>query len=458
MLKLTTKKRDEKPRGLGRLKRFEPLFDPEEASGICDEFTERMMDGVNALRCKKFFKGESTDDMRIAESYRMDSQYVPTQVLETIPSGDIRLDLMLAVDRFNNRGIPRGKCIEMSGEEEMMKSARAAAMVAAIQKDPRGAIVHWHETENKVNARYIKAAGCDISRIIITLPDYIEQVYYDTGQRLREYIKVRDRFVTKYIRKHHTSKTITPLELEELIFRGRMSFPIFVDVYDSIGNHRSKESYQKSKKGTTTKTPGKHAQAHADGYREIVTPLGNAMGIFIVINHTKDEFSQGQHSSWGAKKTTTYGGRSIKFMSSIRIEHKKGIGKGGPKSTFLKVTRRGKELIVGKWLTLKFIKNSLVETSHQRIEHVLFRYKPGVCFDMGVSYLLALEEAGHTKGPIKLTSKHKNKIIVPGGKVVEATFRDLHDMLASNNSLRNGLRKLLVNHANENSILVRKDV
>jgi len=443
---------------VGRLRRFEPLFDPQESMNIRDRFMNKIHDDINKKRNSLIGIGkESGDPMVINEVYMMDSEYIPTQVLEVLPTSDVRFDLMCAVDKFGNRGVPRGKALEISGPEEMMKSARAANIVAAVQQDPRGAIIIWYETESKVNQRYVAAAGADTSSIVLELPDYVEQVYYSMRDHMTKYKTERDKFVKQYVAKL-AKKSMSPDERELLIFKGRMSYPILVFVYDSIGNHQSMEGYKKDEAGKTTKTIGKHAQAHADGFRSITNLMGNTMAIVIGINHTKDEMG-GMQAAWGAKRTTTYGGKALRYMNSIRIEQRGGIG--GPGSgggSFLERTSSGVKVKVGKWLTVKFLKNSLVDSSHQRIENVLFRYKHGMSFDMGVSYLLALEAAGMLKGGVSLGLRNKNKIIMPDNRIIEASWTEFGDMLRSQPKMVDVLRSALINHANEKSTLVRKDI
>jgi len=436
-----------------RIEKFSPLFDPEDAREMRDKFINKRVDAIYNAKMKSFDK--DSDKMQISDGFRLSSEFITTQVLETLPTGDVRFDMKVAVDKFGHRGIPRGKVLELSGAPETMKSARGYDILADIQKDPRGAIIHIYETESKANARYVAAAGCNVDQIIIELPDYIEQVYYDMEKVMRMYVKERSAVVAKYI-KEHKKKSMTQFEFDELVFRARMSYPILAFLYDSVGNHVSMEQWQKTKSGKTTKTPGKHAQAHADGFRSIKNLLGNTMAVFIVVNHTKVEMG-GMQAAWGEKKTTTYGGDHIKYMSDVRIEHRNGVGVG-ESHTMLKVTRGGEEVTIGKWLTAKFIKNSLIETSQQRVEHTLFRYKFGVGFDLGVSYMLAMQDIGMIKGELKLVPSHKNKILLPGNKMIEISFTDFHKMLTEQPKLKNEIRALIEIEANNKATIVRKDV
>jgi hypothetical protein len=145
-------------------------------------------------------------------------------------------------------------------------------------------------------------------------------------------------------------------------------------------------------------------------------------------------------------------------MSDVRIEQKNGIAIGGPPSTMMKVTRQGEQVTIGKWLTVKFVKNSLIETSQQSIENTLFRYKLGAGFDIGVSYMIAMSEIGMTKGDLNISAPgHKNKILLPGNRLIEITFPDFHNMLTEQPKLRDEIRSLIEEHANSKSTLVRKD-
>ena len=125
----------------------------------------------------------------------------------------------------------------------------------------------------------------------------------------------------------------------------------------------------------------------------------------------------------------------------------------------LKVTRSGEELVIGRWLEVKIIKNSLVESSHTRVRSTLFRYKSGVGFDMGVSYLLALKRAGFIRGDVSMGLQKPTKIIIPGStKVLSCTFREFHDLLVKDSTLREKFRDAIVSYANENAVMLRHDV
>lgn len=438
-----------------RVKKFDPLFDSEEIRKLKEKVINDRIKSIYDNKAKSL--GKDYDKMDISEGFMLDSEFVTSQVLETMPTGDVRFDMRCAVDKFGHRGIPRGKVMEISGPNECMKSARAYDMIADFQADSRGSIVTIYETESKANARYVAAAGCKVDEIIITLPDYIEQVYHDMERSLRAYTKSRNAASAAYIKKNCKKKSMTNFEFDKLMFRARMSYPLWVALYDSVGNAQSMEQWQKTQKGTTTKTPGKHAQAHADGMRSIRNALGNSMGILILINHTKAEMG-GMTAAWGEKKTTTYGGDHLKYMSDIRIEQKGGVGLGGPQTTMLRVTRKGEDITIGKWLNVKFLKNSLLETSQQKLEHTLFRYRSGAGFDMGVSYMLAMQKLGMVKGDLKLLPSNENTLILPDKKEINITFVDFHDMLVKKPDLKNKLRELIEEDANNNSTLMRKDI
>jgi hypothetical protein len=145
-------------------------------------------------------------------------------------------------------------------------------------------------------------------------------------------------------------------------------------------------------------------------------------------------------------------------MTTVRLEQHSGCGIGQQKTSSLQVTRDGEELTVGRWLTTKILKNSLIESSHTQVEHRLFRYKAGVCFDKGISFTLALSKMGMTKGPISFASSKKNKILLPSGKVLEVSFREFHQMLVSNKELHDSLYKAIIDHANKNAVMFRQDV
>ena len=443
------KKRTKKKAAIGRRRR-KFLFSPDVAQGFRDDLLNKMEEDIYKLKKKALEK--DADPFRNPNVWRMDCPYIKSRVLECIPTRDVRLDIALAEDMDGVRGLPRGKIIEISGPNEQFKSARMYNWFEAFQNDPRGAIIVLFETESKAGPKWINAAGCNVSQMFIEQPDFIEAAYYSMMHWLNKYQKERDKAIVAWIKKR-APKSMTNMEFEKHLFLGAMSFPPIVFGYDSVGNHASMLSWQKSESGKTTKTPGAHAAAHAEGLRLVKTRLGTLMGTLILINHTKDVIDM-TGGGFG-KPTDTYGGKAIKYMSDIRIEQKAGVGH--KKTSIVDVTRRGKKIIIGKWVTVRFLKNSIVETSRTQVEHILFSYKYG--FNMGTSFLQALDTVdGAVKGQVQLNPNKRTKLNLPNGDTVEVTMDEFHRILLAKPKLREKFRDMIMQQAARDSVLVREDV
>ena len=437
-----------------KARKIEYLFDSHVAHKFRDNFIDKLRARSHKIRENAVINGKNgVDSSGILESTMLDNKYIFTRVLDVIETDDIRLDLMMAVSADGRRGIPRGKVIELSGREECMKSARALQWIASAQRDPRGCIVLYMDTESKLHPDYASLNGVDLSRVSVEFPAYVEAAYWSMEDILSGYIKNRDAAIYNYIKKKNKKGNLSATELDYLIYRGRLSYPTIIIVYDSVGNHQSMLAWQKDQKtGKKTKTPGAHAAAHADGFRSIKNIIGYSMATIILINHTKEDM--GGAGKWGVKKTKTYGGGGVLYNSDFRLEQKPGFGDAN--SGFLKHKKGDAEIIDGKWLTVKLLKNSMAPTSNMKIEKELFRYAVG--FDMGASYLLALDEMKLVKGGASLKVGKKNTVKLPWGGEISVTFKELHKMLATDDAFKIRLRKAIVDNANANSIFMKNDV
>ena len=88
--------------------------------------------------------------------------------VEVIPSGSLGLDIALGVG-----GYPRGRVIEIFGQESSGKTTVALHMVAEVQK--RGGIAGFIDAEHALDPVYAKAIGVDIDNLYVSQPDNGEQ-------------------------------------------------------------------------------------------------------------------------------------------------------------------------------------------------------------------------------------------------------------------------------------------
>jgi len=91
----------------------------------------------------------------------------PTDV-EAIPTGSISLDLALGIG-----GIPRGRVIEIFGQEASGKTTLALHILAEAQK--RGGTAAFVDAEHALDPDYAKIIGVNVDDLLISQPDSGEQ-------------------------------------------------------------------------------------------------------------------------------------------------------------------------------------------------------------------------------------------------------------------------------------------
>lgn len=98
--------------------------------------------------------------MKLGDAPRVD--------VDVIPTGSISLDLALGVG-----GIPRGRIIEVYGQESSGKTTLALHLVSEVQK--AGGIAAYVDAEHALDPEYAKKIGVKINDLLISQPDTGEQ-------------------------------------------------------------------------------------------------------------------------------------------------------------------------------------------------------------------------------------------------------------------------------------------
>jgi recombination protein RecA len=106
---------------------------------------------------KRFGKGSI---MRLGEASHM--------AVDVIPTGALTLDMALGVG-----GVPRGRIIEIYGQEGSGKSTLVLAIIAEAQR--MGGKAAFIDVEHALDPDYAKALGLNIDDLYISQPDYGEQ-------------------------------------------------------------------------------------------------------------------------------------------------------------------------------------------------------------------------------------------------------------------------------------------
>lgn len=83
-------------------------------------------------------------------------------------TGSLRLDLAIGIG-----GLPRGRIIEIFGDESTCKTTLALQVIAAVQK--QGGVGVFIDAEHALHVPYAGRLGCDLDELLVSKPDCAEQ-------------------------------------------------------------------------------------------------------------------------------------------------------------------------------------------------------------------------------------------------------------------------------------------
>ncbi len=197
----------------------------------------------------------------------------PCIVTEWISTG------CLALDAIMGGGLPVGRIIEIFGDQSTGKSLIAAQVAALAQES--GAIVGYADTETAVSLDMMKVVGVDVDNLIYASPDTVEEVF----TFFEEAIEIKRR--------------IDPDNFLLLI-------------WDSIAA-TSDVAEMEAEYGHATMAS--HARLISQGLRKITRIISRDRACLLLLNQTRDKIGV-----MFGDKISTFGGKAVKFHSSIRIQ------------------------------------------------------------------------------------------------------------------------------------------
>ncbi|MEO0144074.1 MAG: recombinase RecA [candidate division WOR-3 bacterium] len=217
-----------------------------------------------------------------------------------IPTGSISLDYALGIG-----GYPRGRIVEIYGQEASGKTTLALMAMAETQK--LGGAVLFIDVEHAFDPNYAKIIGVNIedSKLLISQPEYGEQA----------------------------------LAIMEDAIRGGAVDLIVVDSVAALVTKAELEGEMEDM------GIGGQARLMSKALRKLTGIISKTGTVAIFINQVREKISQ---IPYGGPPETTPGGRALKFFSSIRIEVKKGESIKGPNNE-----------IIGHIIKAKVVKNKL---------------------------------------------------------------------------------------------------
>ena len=217
------------------------------------------------------------------------------QTIDVIPSGSIKIDKILGVG-----GYPKGKIIEIYGNESCGKTTLALQAIASCQSI--GGKCAYLDLEHALDAKFCIANGIDLSKLLLAHPESGEQTF----------------------------------QLISALVKTAMIDLIIVDSVAAI----VPESEIEGK--FSDQTIGLQARIMSKGLRIIQGLLSRYNTTIIFINQIREKVGVFYSSS-----EITTGGRALKFYSSIRIELRRA-----------ELIKRGSECVGIKTLA-KIVKNKL---------------------------------------------------------------------------------------------------
>lgn len=233
---------------------------------------EKALESTIAQIEKQFGKGTI---MRLGDGHgRM--------AVEVIPTGILPLDIALGVG-----GLPRGRIIEIFGNEGSGKTTLALTTIASCQK--MGGKTVFIDAEHALDPSYAERLGVNLSDLIISQPDSGEQA----------------------------------LEVAEILTR---SGAIDLFVIDSVAALVPRAELEGEMGNSVV---GLQARLMSQAMRKLAGVMGKSHTCGIFINQLREKIGV----MFGNPETTT-GGRALKFYSSVRVEVKRGeTHKDGDRAT-----------------------------------------------------------------------------------------------------------------------------
>jgi recombination protein RecA len=249
------------------------------------EIKKDLLDAIAEQGDKKYGKGYVS---------RLGSASVISRVVNTIATGSPGLDRVLARDVHRRYGIPVGRVVGVQGKEASGKTTLLIMIMRCVQH-MRG-IVRLYETEMAFDPEYAERCGVDVSEVIMSQPDYLEQMLNGIKQDIELFRQARIDYEAEYGE---------PWDV-----------PMLIGV-DSIAGTPPKAEYDAGG-FEDEQARGLHARRLSKFFRWATKRVAKENVCLIMTNQTKVDINV----TYGSKDTAI-GGKALRFHASIMLELRK---------------------------------------------------------------------------------------------------------------------------------------
>lgn len=241
-----------------------------------------LLDAIVEQSNKEYGKGYASS---------LGSATVLSRVTRAITTGSPQLDRILAKDVDGIYGMPVGRIVGVQGKEASGKTTLLIMLMkGALQL---GGIVRFYETELAFDPDYAVECGLDVDSVILSQPDYLEQMLNSIKRDIELFKKARARYEKKY--------------------GEPWTAPLLIGV-DSIAGTPPKEEYLAGG-FDDEQARGLHARRLSKFFRWASGRIARECVCLIMTNQTKTDIKVAYGS-----RDTAIGGRALRFHASIMLE------------------------------------------------------------------------------------------------------------------------------------------